>query len=146
MQQSPSEKITHPHLAKKFPFYGPCRFTTVFTTPCHFSLSQPNEYSPHPPTQFKINFNIIFQSTPRSSKWFLFLKYCHQEPVWIFYSCPAYLIILELMTEIISHKYKSWSSSLCSFLQPSLTQISRSAPHLQPMLFPWCERRGSTPK
>ena len=79
--------------------------------PCHFFLSKPNEFSPHPPTLFKINCNIIFQSMRRSSKWFLFLKYCHQEPVRISSSCSDHLRILDLITETVSGEYESWSSS-----------------------------------
>lgn len=70
-------------------------------------VPEQNEYSPHPPILFNINFNIIFQSTPMSSKLFLFLKYCNQESAWIFYPCTDHLIILELMTKIISGEYKS---------------------------------------
>jgi hypothetical protein len=130
MEQNPSEKLTHPHLAKKSPpLYGPWRFITVFPIPSHVSLSEPNEFSPHPSIMFKINFNIIF--LPRTSKWFLFLIYYHHEPVWIYATSPDQLIILDLITEIISGAYQSWRFSVYNFLQPSLIQISCSAPHYQ---------------
>jgi hypothetical protein len=58
----------------------------------------------------------------RSSSWPPSLKFPHQNPVYtsslpIHATCPIQLILLDLITWILfGEQYKSWSSSLCSFL------------------------------
>jgi hypothetical protein len=44
-----------------------CSFN-LFTRVHHWSLCEPDESSPHPPTKFKIHFNIILPSMSRSSE------------------------------------------------------------------------------
>ena len=79
----------------------------------------------HIPTSYflKIHLNIIIPSMPGFSKWSLSLRFPHQKPVYasplpVRATCPALLIFLDFITRIIlGEAYKSFSSSLCSFLQ-----------------------------
>ena len=80
------EQLTVPQLVKEFP--AVCAiwsFITIFTSACHLSLilshSNPVQ-SPHP-TFFKIHFNIILPSTPWSCKWYIFVRFSHQNPLCI---------------------------------------------------------------
>ena len=90
-------------------------------------LGQPNPV--HIPTShlLKIHPNIIHPSTPRSSQWYLSLRFPHQDPIHpplvspIRSTCPALLILLDFITRIIlGEEYKSFSS-LCSLLHSSVT-------------------------
>jgi hypothetical protein len=64
---------------------------------------------------------------PRSSKRSLSFRYSHRNPVHtsplpIRATCPSYLILLDSITrKIMSERYRSLSSSLCSFLHSSVT-------------------------
>jgi len=75
----------------------------------------------------KINLNIILPYTPGAPKLSLFLRLPHQNPV---YASPlthirymtAHLILLEFITRtILDGEYRSFSSSLCSFLHSLVT-------------------------
>jgi hypothetical protein len=96
--------------------------------PAHRLYPQPDRSSPWPTSHFlKIHFNIIIPSTPGSSKWFLYLSFPHLNPVHAFplpirATCPAHLILLDLITRIIlGGEYRSFSSYLCSFLHSPMT-------------------------
>ena len=71
--------------------------------------------------------NIILPSMPGSSRWSL-SRFPHQNPVYtpllspIHATCPAYIMLLDLITQIIlGEEHRSLSSSLCSFLNSPVT-------------------------
>jgi hypothetical protein len=73
-----------------------------------------DQCSPNLPTHvLKIHFNIILASTPRSYECSLSLKFPYQNPYAPLLSsirakCPAYLIILDFITQIIfAEDYRS---------------------------------------
>jgi len=114
------EKLIVPRLVKKFPaFYAAHRFATVCTTARH--LSTPSVHALSPP-----QFNII-QCTSRSRKWSHSIRFLHQKPVHI---CVSYVPRVPLIHPtrfdhpniiLFREEYKPSSSSLCNFLQCSVT-------------------------
>ena len=116
-------------LAKKsFAFYETQKFTAMFTTVLHLSLSWArwiNSKLSHTVSLRHILilfYNIrLFKSSKRS----FFLRFSNQKPRCISslpHACymPFHLMLLHLITLMISHEeFKSQSSSICSFLELS---------------------------
>jgi hypothetical protein len=61
--------------------YGNWRFITVFTKPCHQTLSWASRIHPFDPYLPKIQLNVIFPPTPRSSQWSLAFGPPNRNPV-----------------------------------------------------------------
>ena len=110
------EKLSSFQLVKKFPaFYG--------TKKIHYCIHKCPPPVPilkqidqvHTPTShlLKIHLNVILPSKPGSSKWSLYLRFPHQNPVYssplpIGATWPTHLIIFELITRaILREEYRS---------------------------------------
>jgi len=126
------------------------------TCPC----PKPAWSSPYAHIQFlMIHLNIIPPSMPGSPKWSLSLRFPHQNPVYtsphpMHATWPANFILLDFITQtILGEKYRSLSSTLCSFLHSSVTlsllgsNILLSTPfsNTQPLFLPQCEWPSFTP-
>ena len=75
----------------------------------------------------KIHINTVTSFTPRSSKWSLSIRFPHENSVYasplpICATCPAHLILLNLISQtILGEQYRSLRSSLLSFLHSLVT-------------------------
>jgi len=139
------QKLTALQLFKKFPaFYGTRRFITALTSASHLSLSSASSIQslfPHPiswraifllsshlrlglpsglfPSDFTTKICIHFSSPPIRA------------------TCPAHLILLDLITRImLGEEYRSLSSSLWSFLHSAVTSSFLGPNILFNSLFP----------
>jgi hypothetical protein len=149
------EKLKGSQLFKKFrTCYEAQRFLTAFTRPRHMSLSWATPIQSLTPSHFlKIHLNIVLPSRLGSVVSFLQVsiqKLCIQlSPVSA--TCPAQLILLDLITRIIlGVKYRWLSSSLCSLLNSPVTS-SLIGPNIlqskqpQPTFLPHYDRPCFTP-
>ena len=101
------------------------RLITAFTSARHLFLSWARSVQSMPFE--KIHLNIIIPSMGGSSEWSLSLTFVTK----ILYAhilshiratCPTYLILLDLIIQMIfGEEYRSLSSSLCSFLHSPVT-------------------------
>jgi hypothetical protein len=84
-------------------------------------LSQINPVYPPHPTTWRSIFNVICPFTPGSSKWSLSLRFPHHCPVFTCphptrATCPAHLILVDLMTRITyGEEYRLSSPSIIYF-------------------------------
>jgi hypothetical protein len=88
MEQGPSWEANRFSASQKIPriLWNPKVYCRTYTCPPPVPvLSQLDQV--HTPTTYfpKVHFNIIFPSTPGSSKLSLFLRFFHQNPLYIFY-------------------------------------------------------------
>jgi len=106
------EKLTVPQLAKKFPaFYGTRRLITAFTTARHWFLSSARIIQlTSIRISFKIQFNIIHPSMPKSYRWFHNFRLPHQNSASIFLhpiraTCNTNLILSQLTNPWLETNY-----------------------------------------
>jgi hypothetical protein len=131
MDQSHSWETDRSSVCQEIPtFYRTRRFITPFTSqPPVRIVSQINPVNASPSRFLKIHFKIVLPSTPKSFKRFFLsdlptktLVHLSTHPIRA--TNLTHLILLELLTRIIrmyDEEYRSWSSSLCSFLHYSTT-------------------------
>ena len=121
------EKLTGFQLDKKFPtFYGTRRFITAFTknpppVPTLSQLDTVHTLSSYFLKIHLIHLNIILPSTPGCLKWSLYLRFLTKtlytpprSPIRA--TCAAHHILDFITRTILVEEYRSFSSSLCSFL------------------------------
>jgi hypothetical protein len=129
MDQSPSWEA---QLVKKVPaLYGTWRCITAFTKARSRPLSWARWIQSTPSKLIfyflKIHFNITLPSTPRSCEWLLPFRLSNQNVARVFYFLHARYMPRPSHPpwfdhpKIFSEKYKLWSLSLYSFLQPPVT-------------------------
>ena len=85
-------------------------------------LSQINPLHTLQSNLFKIHFNIILLSMPKSSKWYLSFRFPHQNPVCIsLLPCTQHMPSYMITPIMFGGEYKLWNFSLCNFLFPLVT-------------------------
>ena len=126
----------------------PRRFTTTFTSARHLSLSWAISIQSIPPTSnfLKIYLNIIFPSTPGSSKWSLSLRFLHQNPIYAsplphtrYMPRPTYCSRFYHRNNL-GEDSRSLSSSLRIFSTPLLPRPTNCISKYSVAVLPWNAR------
>ena len=131
MEQSPSWEVNRFSASQEIPsiLWGPKVHCRSYKCPPPVPIL--NQLDPvHTLTShfLKIHLNIILPSTPGYPTWSLSFRFPYQNPIYmpllypIRSTCSANLIRLDFITrKVFGEKYRSLSSSLCSFLHSPVT-------------------------
>jgi hypothetical protein len=123
-------KLSGLELVKKFPaFYGTRSLITAFTNACHLPLSRASSIQAIPPHPTSWRPILTLSSHLRLGlpsglfpSGFSHENPVHPSPLHHPSYMPAHLILLDFITRtIVDEKYRSWSSSLWSFLYTPVT-------------------------
>jgi hypothetical protein len=120
---------------------NPSPYPQVPATCPYHEPTPSSSHEPSSPNFLKILHNIILLSTSWSPQWPLSLRLPHQHPVHttilpIRATCPAHLIRLDFTTRtILGKEYRSFSSSICSFLHSPFTSSLLGSNTLRNTLF-----------
>jgi hypothetical protein len=124
LQHGTARKLMVSQLFRTFcVYYGTQRCITVFRLACHLPMSRHRSIkSPAPSNFLKIHFNIIVQSTRRSSKWPYSFRFSHQSRV-----CSSPFPHTCYMT-LHSHSWCDYSWNNCWVVQVMKFPIVQSPP------------------
>jgi len=132
MERSPSWEANRFSASQKIPriFMETEGSLPLLQQPTTCSYPEPARSSPCPHSTSWSSILILSPFAPGRSKWSLFLRFPHQNPLYtstlpIHATCPTLLILLDLTTlpsrKMFGDHYRSLSSSLCSFLPSPVT-------------------------
>jgi hypothetical protein len=140
------QNLTVPQLLKKF-----LTFNRTWKVHCSVHnhqphipvLSQINPVHALPSSFCKLCVNIILPPKPRSSKWFLYCRFAHQNPVCISLLSHTYHMPPTYLVGSTNHDHLDMPFSSASYqflpLRPFFLSQHPILEHLQPMSFPYCE-------
>ena len=145
MEQSPSWEANRFSTSEEIPctLWKPKVHSRIHNSPPPVPIQSSINPFYVPSYSLRIHFNIIFPSTPGSSRWCLSLGFFPPKlfmHILLFLmraTCPSNLILLDLFTwTVLGEKYRSLSSSLYSFLHSPVTASLLGPNILLSTLFP----------